>query len=145
MGRTAYGVRGIQLREVVRRADVRPETIESLAGDPAFGNPPLEVGQQFELRAARNDPHGELAAQSLLAHPVPALVELALPARDPFLRHMVRCVSRAGSEIGEERFIGSESLLKAGPFDRLVGQIGHQVIARRGGNFDPVQPFVEGG
>ena len=45
--------RGIQLREFIRRADVRPETIESLAADPALGNPPLEVGQQFELRAAR--------------------------------------------------------------------------------------------
>ena len=38
--------------EVVGRADVGPRAVEALAGDEAAADPVVEIGQQFELRAA---------------------------------------------------------------------------------------------
>ena len=50
------------------------------------------LGLGRELRALGDDAELDLPRQDLLAQLVPALVELALPAGDPFLGHMVRRV-----------------------------------------------------
>ena len=68
----------------------------------------------------------DLADQRFVANLVPALIELALVLGDPLLRHMVRRVRGARREVGEERLIRRDRLLEVGPFDRLVGQVGHR-------------------
>ena len=89
-------------------------------------------------RARRQDrilrDHAELLLprERLLAQLVPALVELALEFRDPILRDMVRGVGRAGGVIGEERLVGRQRVLLLDPVDRLVGEIGVQMVVRLG-------------
>ena len=78
--------------------------------------------------------HAELLLprESLLAQLVPALVELALELRDPFLRHMMRGMRRARGVIGEERFFRRERVLLLDPVDRLIREIGVEMVFRLG-------------
>ncbi len=66
----------------------------------------------------------------LLAHLVPALIELAFPLGDPLLRHVVRRVSRPRREVDEERLVRRHGLLVLDPGHCLVGHIGHEVVVR---------------
>ena len=59
-----------------------------------------------QLGAGRHDAQLDLARQRFLAHLVPALVELALPLRDPLLGHVVRRVGGAGREVDEDGLSG---------------------------------------
>ena len=78
--------------------------------------------------------HAELllARERLLAQLVPALVELALELRDPVLRHVMRGVRRARGVIGEERLVRRQRVLLLDPVDRLIGEIGVQMVVRLG-------------
>jgi hypothetical protein len=51
----------------------------------------------------------DLACQRFLADLVPALVELALPAGDPLLRHVVRRVRGARREVDERNGLSGVS------------------------------------
>ena len=82
-----------------------------------------------QLRLGRDDAELLLAREGLLAQRVPARVEAALVLVRPFLGHVVRGVRRAGREIGEERLVGHQRLLRAHPVDRLVGHVAHEVVA----------------
>ena len=48
---------------------------------------------------------------------------------DPLLRRVVRRVRRAGAEVHEERLVGRDHLRVLDELDRLVGQVGRQVVA----------------
>ena len=101
------------------------------------------LGLRRELRARRDDAQLDLPRERLLAHDVPALVELALVLGDPLLRHVVRRVRRARREVHEERLVGRERLLELHPGDRLVRHVGHEVVVRVPRNLDRVHAVVE--
>ena len=58
-----------------------------------------------KLRIRGNDPQPLLVGEDLLAHGIPAHVELALELVDPLLRRLMRRVAPAGNVIDEERLI----------------------------------------
>ena len=88
------------------------------------------VGPRRQLRVGRYDAQRLLARQRLLAHLVPALVELALELRDPVLRRLVRRMRRAGCIVDEERLVGRQRLALVDPGDRVIGQIVVQDVIR---------------
>ncbi len=57
----------------------------------------------------------------------------------------MRRVRRARREIHEEGLVGRERLLELHPGDRLVGHVGHEVVARVVGRLDAGQAVVETG
>ena len=69
------------------------------------------LGLGSQLGARGNDAERDLAGQRLFAQLVPALVELALVLGDPLLRHMVRRVRGARSEVDEERLVRRQRFL----------------------------------
>src|SRR5262245_33161744 len=73
-----------------------------------------------ELAVFRYDAQLPLFREGALAHLAPAIVELTLVLVRPFLRDVVWGVRRPWCEVHEERLIGRECLLLAGPGDRLV-------------------------
>ena len=93
------------------------------------GMPGAALGQ----RGVGGD-HAELLlpGERLLADGVPALVEPALVAVGPLRRHVVRGVRGARREVHEERLVRGQRLLLAGPGDRLVGHVVHEVVALLG-------------
>ncbi len=103
------------------------------------------VGPRRQLRVGGDDAQLLLARERLFAQLVPALIELALVLRRPLLGHVVRCVRRAGREVGEERLVAHQRLLLADPLDRVVGQVLGEVVAllRRLVRLDRDRPFVE--
>ena len=70
-----------------------------------------------------------LAGEHLLPVGVPAVVELARVLVGPFLGHLVRRVVGAGGEVQEERFVGRDLFQIRDELDRLVRQIGGEVVA----------------
>ncbi len=97
-----------------------------------------------ELGVSRNHAQLFLPREGFLAKLVPAAAELALVLCDPFLRHVVRGVRRAGGEIHVERLVGRERFLRAHPVDRLVGHVRGEVIARRRGRLHPRHAVEDG-
>ncbi len=91
--------------------------------------------------------HAELLLprERLLAHGVPALVELALVLGRPLLGHVMRSVRRAGREVGEERLVGHQRLLLPHPVDRPVGHVLGEVVPLLGQaiRLDRDRPVVE--
>ena len=83
-------------------------------------------------RILRNDRQLLLARECLLAQLVPALIELALELRDPFLGHVMGRVGRAGRVIREERLVRRQRMLLLDPVDRLIGEIGVEIVVRFG-------------
>src|SRR6516165_12215025 len=59
---------------------------------------------------------------------VPAVIELAFVLVGPFLRHMMRCMHGAGGEVDKERLVRRQLLAVADKADRLVHQVGSQMI-----------------
>jgi hypothetical protein len=91
--------------------------------------PGLEVlGPLTEARVRGDEAKLLLALDRFGAHGVPALVELALVLVGPLLRHVVRCVDRAGRVIDEEWLVRCHRLLGLDPVDRLVGHVDREVI-----------------
>ncbi len=88
-----------------------------------------------------------LPGERLLAHVVPALVELALILVGPFPGHVMRRVRGARREVRKERLVGHERLLLADPLDCFVGHVLGEVIALFGGLFrlDGSGAFINGG
>ncbi len=95
------------------------------------------LGLGREHRVGRHDAQRLLARERLLANLVPALVELASVFLDPFLRHMVRRMRRAGREIDEEGLVRRQRLLRPNPVDCVVGHVGHEVVAGIERRVDP--------
>src|ERR1700733_6465455 len=62
-----------------------------------------------------------LACKRFLAQLAPPLVELALVLVRPFLRNMMRGMSRPGSKVTEERLVRHQRLLLPDPVDCLGG------------------------
>ena len=98
-----------------------------------------------ELTILRNDAQLFLPGEGLFAQLVPTLVELAFVLVRPFLRNVVRSVSRARREVDEERLIGNERLLLPNPVDGLVRHVFHQVVALFGRllDLDRYGAFIE--
>ena len=86
---------------------------------------PAALGQ---LRVRRHDAQFLLPRQGFLAQLVPALVELPLVFRDPFLFRLMRGVRRARRVVEEERLVGRHGLLAAHPLDGLVGHVVVEVV-----------------
>ena len=86
------------------------------------------VRPRREPGAGRDDAQLLLPRKRLFPQLVPALVELALELRDPFLGRVVRRVGEARRVVGEERLVGSERILLANPPDGLVR---HQLVEVR--------------
>ena len=93
---------------VVGHLDVGGEDLD-LAGEQSASRPPTACPSPGSPRAwvrapcpCGHDAPFDLARQDLVAQLVPALVELALPARDPLLRDVVRRVRGARREVDEE-------------------------------------------
>ena len=102
-----------------------------------------------ELRALGHHAHRDLPLERLLAHRVPAGVELAAIAVAPFGRDMVRRMGRAGRVIEEERLVWRQRGDRAQPGDRLIGHVGQEMIAgcarrldMRGAVIDGRRPLV---
>ncbi len=98
-----------------------------------------------QLAIGRNDTERLLPGERRFAQLVPAVVELALVLVGPFRWHVVRRVRGAGREIDEERLVRRQRLLLADPRHRLVGHVGHEVVAlfRRLLHFDRRGPFIK--
>ena len=86
----------------------------------------LRPGRQFGV--GRDDAQLLLAGKGLLAHLVPALVELAFELGDPFGRGLLRRMPGGGGIIDKERFVGGDRLLHLDPLDRFVGKVEIQVV-----------------
>ena len=68
------------------------------------------VRPRRELRVRRDHAEPLLVGEDLLAHLVPAHVELALELLDPLLLRLVRRVGAAGHVIDEERLVGRRGI-----------------------------------
>ena len=82
-----------------------------------------------ELGVLRDDPELLLVGKDLLAHFVPAHVELAFHLRDPFRRRVMRRVRATGHVIEEERLLRRGGIQFRHILDRLIRHIGDQVVA----------------
>ncbi len=80
-------------------------------------------GALGELRARGHDAELLLPRERLLAHLVPALVELALELRDPLLRRVVRRVRGAGRVVDEPRLLRRDRVQHPDAVDRVVGHV----------------------
>ena len=99
-----------------------------------------------QLRVGRHDAQFLLPREGLLAHLVPALVELALVFRDPLLLRLMRGVRRARRVVEEERLVGRHGLLVADPLDGLVGDVVVEVVVRVAQvRLDGLGPVEDGG
>ena len=85
-----------------------------------------------QLSVLRDDPELLLACEDLLPVGVPTVVEGALVAVGPLLRHVVRGVRRAGAEVQVERLVGIDLFGVGDELDRLVGEVLGQVVALLG-------------
>ena len=83
-----------------------------------------------QLSIGRDKPSCLLPRQGLLAHLVPALVELALVLGDPVLLGMMRRVGRTWRVVKEEWPVWRDGLLVAHPIDGLVGDVVVEVVVR---------------
>jgi len=81
------------------------------------------VGPRREFRVRRDDPELLLPGEGLFTLYVPTFVEDAAVGIAPLACHVMRRMRRAERQIGEERLVGGERLLRADPCDRLVRQI----------------------
>ena len=117
----------------------RPHVLRGLVPGRNF------VGPRREHGVGRDDAQLLLARERFFAQLVPALIELALVLLDPVLRHVVRRVAGARSEIHEERLVGHQRLLLARPLDRLVRHVFGEVVAlfRRFLGLDWDRAFVD--
>ncbi len=84
-----------------------------------------------EFGAAGDDPHLDLAGQSLVAGPVPALLEHRGVLVDQLARRLVRCVACSRRHREEPWGVGDRGMMACEVADRLVDQIRGQVIAGR--------------
>ena len=81
-----------------------------------------------QLSVLRDDPELLLALERLLAVRVPALIERALVAVRPLLRHVVRRMRAAGRVVHEPRLLCILRPDRVQPLDRLVGQVIREVV-----------------
>ena len=87
------------------------------------------VRPRRELGTRRQQPHLELACERGVAPRVPAAVEVAAVARDPFGGRVVRRVARTGGEVAEEGLFLVDRAQVGEELDRTVGEVGAQVVA----------------
>ena len=90
----------------------------------------LGIGvQRRQLGVLGEDAQLLLALEHLLAVALVAHVEAALVLLDPLLGGVVGGVGGAGAEVHEERLVGHDHLGVFDELDRLVGEVGGQVVA----------------
>ena len=85
------------------------------------GRQALRAGRQLRVRG--DDAQLLLPLERLLAHLVPALVELALELRDPLLRRVMRRVGRARRVVGHPGLLRRHRVQHAQARDRVVGHV----------------------
>ena len=81
-----------------------------------------------QLSVGGHDAQFLLSSEGLLAHDVPALVELALVLIRPLARDMVGGVAAAGRDVGEPRRLLLLGANPVKPVDRLIGQVVLEVV-----------------
>src|SRR5215471_16874966 len=81
-----------------------------------------------ELSLSRNDPKLLLSREGPFAQLVPTVVKFALVLVGPFLRHVMRRVSRSWAKIHKEGLVGSDLFGVGDEANRFVHQIFGQVI-----------------
>ena len=86
-------------------------------------------GPGGQLGVLRDHAQRLLLGEDLLPLGVPAVGELAGVLVRPFQRNLVRGVGGAGREVGEERLVRGQRLLRADPVDAVVGQVVGEVVA----------------
>src|SRR5207244_3190501 len=86
----------------------------------------VRPGRQLRVRGNYAKPL--LIGENLLAHGIPAHVELALELVDPFLLGVMRRVTSARNVIDEERLIGRSRVELLHARDRLIGHVGDEVV-----------------
>ena len=86
------------------------------------------VGPGRKVRIRGNNSQPFLIGENLLAHGIPAHVELALEFFDPLRLRLVRRVAAAGNVVDEERLVGRSGVELLDVFDRLVRHVGGEVI-----------------
>ena len=92
----------------------------------------VDVGvDRRQLGLAGDNPHPLLALEHQLPVRLVAHVELAPVLVDPLLRGVVRGMARARAEVEEERFVRGDRLGVADELQRLVGEVGGEVVALR--------------
>ena len=82
-----------------------------------------------QLGVGRNDAHLPLTCERLLASLLVTVVETALVAIGPLRCHVVRSVGHTRAVVHEERFVGRDLLGVGDEFDRLVRDVGAEVVA----------------
>ncbi len=90
-----------------------------------------------------NDSQFLLSGERFFTQLVPALIKLSTILFDPFFRSVMGSMRSPGSEIREERLVRRQRLLVADPLDRLIGEVGHQMVIRIVRKFDPGHPVIE--
>ena len=93
----------------------------------------------------RHHPQCLLSGQGFFPQFVPALIEFAFVFIYPFFGHLVRGMGAAGSEIDEERFVGSEGLFVVHPLDGFPGHVWNEVIIGFIWRLNLSETIVEGG
>ena len=88
-----------------------------------------QCGRGVSSVPAGSRPLSSWPRERRLAPRVPAHVEVALVARDPFGVRVVRRVARAGREVAEERLLVVDRAQVGEELDRAVGEVGAQVVA----------------
>ncbi len=82
-----------------------------------------------ELGVGRDHAEAFLVGKDLVAHLLPAHVELALELGDPLLGRLMRRVGAARNVVHEERLVGRHRVEAAHVLDRLVREVGGEVVA----------------
>src|SRR5690606_36154789 len=80
-------------------------------------------GARREFGAGWNDALRLLPREALLAHTIPALVELTAEFFDPRLRRVVRRMGGTRRVVDEKRLFRAQPLLLAHPVDGAVGHV----------------------
>ena len=88
----------------------------------------LAVRPRRELGVRRDHAEPFLVREDLLAHLVPAHVELALELVDPLLGRLMRRVGAAGNVVEEERLVGRRCVELVEVLDGVVRHAGDHVV-----------------
>ncbi len=102
-------------------------------------------GTRGQLGVGRNDSHLPLPRECLFPHLVPALIELALELRDPFLGRVVGRMGRSRRIVLQPRLLRRDRSEHANPINALVRHVlFEEIVLRIVGWLDRLRVLVKG-